>query len=89
MIWILTSTARLLFRTEESIDTPCSVNAYGFAFLIPPRFEITNCDFKKLQDKISNIIRPLAAFLSSGQNHPVLTAWENSTATIDNLRNLK
>src|SRR5438094_5944544 len=46
MISTLTAIARGLFRTPESIATPCSVKAYG-AYRLPPRpFEITICDLK-------------------------------------------
>ena len=46
MISTLAAIARGLFRTPESIATPCSVKAYG-AYRLPPRpFEITICDLK-------------------------------------------
>src|SRR6266566_3033451 len=46
MISTLMAIARGLFRTPESIATPCSVKAYG-AYRLPPRpFEITICDLK-------------------------------------------
>lgn len=48
MISILTATARGLPNTDESIATPCSVNAYGAVRRpprpLPPLFEVTNCD---------------------------------------------
>lgn len=33
------------FKMEESIATPCSVNAIG-KYLVPPRFEVAICDLK-------------------------------------------
>lgn len=46
MIPILILMATSLFNTEESIATPCSVNANGI-YRVPPRlFEVTNCDLK-------------------------------------------
>ena len=47
MISMLVAMARELLNTDESIETPCSVKAYG-AYLRPPRpmFEITICDLK-------------------------------------------
>jgi len=48
MISILTSTARLLRRTLESMATPCSVKTYGrlLAPLLSPELDITLCDFQ-------------------------------------------
>src|SRR5262249_35507156 len=48
MISTLTSTARLLRNTLDSIATPCSVKANGryFRWRPRPRFKITNCDLK-------------------------------------------
>ena len=46
IILIETSMAMLLFNTEESIATPCSVNTNG-KYLRPPfPFEVANCDPK-------------------------------------------
>jgi hypothetical protein len=45
MISMLTWMARSLCKTLESMDTPCSVKAYG-AVRIPPQLEITIWDFK-------------------------------------------
>jgi hypothetical protein len=50
MISMFTAIALALFKTLDSIATPCSVNA-RVAFLRPPRlgsFEVTDCDFKLL-----------------------------------------
>jgi hypothetical protein len=51
IIWIFTSTARLLFRTLESIATPCSVNTYG-NFRVPPHLDIPKWNFKFLNSSI-------------------------------------
>jgi hypothetical protein len=42
---MFTCTAFLLFKTLESIATPCSVNAKG-AYLLPPLFEVAICVLK-------------------------------------------
>ena len=55
MMEILTSAARELESTLESIATPCSVNASG-GVRRPPRpsgFDITFCDIKDLYSSIS------------------------------------
>ena len=46
MIRMFTSMATSLFKTQDSIATPCSVNAFG-SFLLPPHFlDVAFCDFK-------------------------------------------
>ena len=35
------------FNTDANMIMPCSVNAYG-RYLVPPRFEVANCDLKTL-----------------------------------------
>ena len=45
MIWMLTWTARSLFKSLDNMATPCSVNAIGL-YLMPPQLEITICDLK-------------------------------------------
>ena len=48
MIWTLTTMARGLRKTLESMATPCSVNAYGRYLRCDPRplSKITICDLK-------------------------------------------
>jgi len=46
MMAILTRMARSLLRTEESIATPCSVNAKGRYRRPPQDLEVTICDLK-------------------------------------------
>ena len=46
MIWMLTWMARLLFRTLDSMATPCSVNAKDKYLECWPLFKVTNCDLK-------------------------------------------
>ena len=53
---ILTSMAQSLFKTLESMATPCSVKTIG-GFLVPPLpigFDITDCDIKRLNSCSSN-----------------------------------
>ena len=53
IICMLTFIAVSLFRTLESIATPCSVNANG-NFLRPPYLDVTDCDFKILTSSYVN-----------------------------------
>jgi hypothetical protein len=54
MIATLTSTARRLCRTLESIATPCSVNTRGGFRLPPCKLEVTICDFKSAASRRVN-----------------------------------
>ena len=45
MISILTCTARLLFKTLDSMATPCSVKALG-SLRVPPQLDVPNWNFK-------------------------------------------
>src|SRR5659263_119377 len=47
MMETFTSIARALFRTLDSMATPCSVKAVGVDRRRPPQLEVTDCDFKK------------------------------------------
>jgi len=49
VVFGLTSIARSLLKTADSMETPCSVNARG-AFRRPPQpdLDIANCDIKIL-----------------------------------------
>lgn len=51
IIWIFTLIALLLCKTLDNIATPCSVNTNG-SLLVPPRFDITNCDIKLLNSSL-------------------------------------
>jgi len=48
IIAMFTKMARSLLRTEESMATPCSVNANGSLRRPPCPFEVAVCDFKPL-----------------------------------------
>jgi len=54
--WMFTWMALALFKTLDSISTPCSVKALGKLLLPPlPIFEVANCDFKHLIQSIFDI----------------------------------
>ncbi len=55
MIAMLTSIARRLRSTLESIATPCSVKTRGSLRLPPCELEVTNCDFKFLASSRVNL----------------------------------
>lgn len=53
MISMFTMIARRLFRTDESIATPCSVNADG-GYRRPPQLEVTKGDLKSVTSCFDN-----------------------------------